>query len=594
MKKSRRNSLIVQVALLFLVGIIVCGLISYYLQRHISDADVREETIALAEDAAEEVRMAVKEFPAYQFLLQFWYDHAHELDLEYDVLFTGVSKTKDKCIQWNVIHPNIQLRYATEAELKALPYADQKLYAEITYSWLITRINYIKRVHNMDYVFGIVADNDYKTQFYLFSGSDRRARRGTNYGEVYTLGVEYEPDEAVQVAMKKVLESDYYLAEAGKFVDYYTFLTAINGRKPVLIGLTYSKKTLEQLISERTRSGTSFAVGFLTVLAFICLVFVYFWVLWPLGKVQRSISEYRQTKDSGAVAKNLKDIRSHNELRSLSENVVSMTEEIDDYVKQIENITSERERISTELSVASRIQASMLPSTFPPFPDRTEFEIYASMDPAKEVGGDFYDFYLIDEEHLCMVMADVSGKGIPAALYMMASRIVLANTAMSGRSPAEILEAANNAICSNNREEMFVTVWLGILDLKTGVIKAANAGHEYPAIQGADGEFRIEKDRHGVMIGAMPGMKYPENEMVLKPNGKIFLYTDGVTEATDAEEKLFGNDRLLFALNKEQDADTEGVLKNVRGAIDEFVGEAEQFDDITMLCVKYNGPENRE
>ena len=247
----------------------------------------------------------------------------------------------------------------------------------------------------------------------------------------------------------------------------------------------------------------------------------------------------------------------------------------------------ERSKIKTELTLATRIQANMLPNIFPAFPDRPEFDIYASMDPAKEVGGDFYDFFLIDEDHLCLVMADVSGKGVPAALFMMAAKIILANYAKMGKSPAEILTSANASICSSNREDMFVTVWLGILELSTGKLTAANAGHEYPVLRQPDGNFELYKDKHGFVIGGMEGLKYKEYSINMKPGAKIFLYTDGVPEATDSEDQLFGTERMVAALNKNPESSPQEILKSVRSSVDDFVKNAEQFDDLTMLCMEY-------
>lgn len=262
--------------------------------------------------------------------------------------------------------------------------------------------------------------------------------------------------------------------------------------------------------------------------------------------------------------------------------------------KEYEQQQIESSRLETELSMASSIQADMLPSIFPAFPDRKEFDIYATMDPAKEVGGDFYDFFLIDDDHLCMVMADVSGKGVPAALLMMAMKIIFANNAMLGNSPGEILTDANAAICSNNREEMFVTAWLGILELSTGTITAANAGHEYPVMQKKDGKFELVKDRHGLVIGGMNGVKYKEYQLQMEPGSKLFLYTDGVPEATNAHNELFGVDRMLEALNEDTSLNVQKVLEQVRRCVDDFVKDAEQFDDLTMLCVEYLGEEQEK
>ena len=251
----------------------------------------------------------------------------------------------------------------------------------------------------------------------------------------------------------------------------------------------------------------------------------------------------------------------------------------------------ESSRIETELTMASSIQSDMLPSIYPAFPERPEMDIYASMDPAKEVGGDFYDFFLVDDDHLCLVIADVSGKGVPAALFMMASKIILANNAMLGKSPAQILTDANNAICSNNREEMFVTVWLGILELSTGKLTAANAGHEYPVIQNSGKKFELLKDKHGFVVGGMEGIRYKQYELQMEPGSKLFIYTDGVPEATNAKKELYGTDRMLEALNEDTSLSPKNILTQVRQSVDKFVKNAEQFDDLTMLCIEYKGPQ---
>lgn len=279
------------------------------------------------------------------------------------------------------------------------------------------------------------------------------------------------------------------------------------------------------------------------------------------------------------------------EIEVLARAFANMSEKMRGYVREIVDITSEKQRLDTELSVAADIQLNMLPSEFPAFPERSEFDLYAVMDPAKEVGGDFYDFFLVDDDHLGMVMADVSGKGIPAALFMMASKIILQSCAMLGKSPAEILTMTNQAICSNNQEEMFVTVWVGILELSTGKLTAANAGHEYPVLMAPGGSYEIYKDKHGLVIGGMDGVRYKQYEILLEPGSRLFLYTDGVPEATKAGNELFGIERMIAALNTAKDSEPQAVLKTVRRAVDDFVQDAEQFDDITMLCMEYRGKE---
>ena len=245
-----------------------------------------------------------------------------------------------------------------------------------------------------------------------------------------------------------------------------------------------------------------------------------------------------------------------------------------------------RQRIETELNVATQIQADMLPRIFPAFPERREFDIYASMTPAKEVGGDFYDFFLVDEDHLAMVIADVSGKGVPAALFMVIAKTLLKNAVQMGSSPRQALEKVNNQLCENNEAEMFVTVWLGVYEISTGHLTAANAGHEYPAIRRAGGRFELFKEPHGFVLAGMENARYREYELEIGVGDTLFLYTDGVTEATDGANTLYGTDRMLAALNRNCQLDPERLLHEVKADLDGFVGAAPQFDDITMLSLQ--------
>ena len=288
--------------------------------------------------------------------------------------------------------------------------------------------------------------------------------------------------------------------------------------------------------------------------------------------------------------------RTGDEIEVLAESFADLSHRTVEYMDQVKTATAEKERISTELHMAKRIQESMLPHLFPPFPDRKEFDLYATMDPARDVGGDFYDFFLVDPDHLCMVMADVSGKGIPAALFMMISKTILQNCAMLGKSAGTVLEKTNEALCSNNQTEMFVTVWIGILEISTGKMTCSNAGHEYPVMytREGDGAFSLIKDRHGFVIGGMECTKYKEYELQMKPGDKLFVYTDGVPEATDCSGKMFTTEQMVQTLNTVKDGSPEEVLATVQEAVGEFVGEAEQFDDLTMLCLEYKGPEGIE
>jgi len=308
-----------------------------------------------------------------------------------------------------------------------------------------------------------------------------------------------------------------------------------------------------------------------------------------LSEAARRFVEDRGKKSDEHSAITQLDIQTGDELETLCDSVKQMEQDINEYITHLTAVTAEKERIGAELSLATRIQADMLPNIFPAFPERKDLDIFASMTPAKEVGGDFYDFFLVDDTHLAMVMADVSGKGIPAALFMMMSKILIQNAVMSGKSPADALMTVNNQICANNREEMFVTVWLGIVDLETGLLTASNAGHEKPIVKSAHGDFEVFNDKHGFVIGGMEGLKYRNYEIQLAKGSKVFLYTDGVAEATDNAKELFGIDRTIDALNKCKDESPKKVLETVKASVDEFVGDAPQFDDLTMLCFAFEG-----
>ena len=260
------------------------------------------------------------------------------------------------------------------------------------------------------------------------------------------------------------------------------------------------------------------------------------------------------------------------------------------YIDQIRHVTAEKERISAELDMASKIQASQLPRLFPAFPNRREFSLFASMTPAKEVGGDFYDFFMVGTDHIALVMADVSGKGVPAALLMMVARVLIKSSLQNGKSPAEALESVNNQICESNDAGFFVTIWVAVLEISTGKGVASNAGHEHPVLRRAGGSYELVIYRHSMPVGTMEGIRFEQHEFHLNPGDSIFVYTDGVAEATNGDDELYGTERMLSALNSEPDAQPEQVLTNVMNDITGFVDGAEQFDDITMLCFRYMGP----
>lgn len=299
----------------------------------------------------------------------------------------------------------------------------------------------------------------------------------------------------------------------------------------------------------------------------------------------RRISTGEDGEEHSAISK--LNIRTGDEIQALSEAIKTMELEINEYIQDLTTVTAEKERIGAELNVATQIQADMLPRIFPAFPEREEFDVYATMNPAKEVGGDFYDFFLVDDDHLAVVIADVSGKGVPAALFMVIAKTLIKNHAQNQEAPGTVFTQTNEQLCEGNDAGLFVTGWMGVLEISTGKFVYVNAGHNPPLLKRAGGTFEWLKSRPGFVLAGMEGVRYRENTLQLEPGDRLYLYTDGVTEATNSHEELFGDERLQNALNEYMDLPVEQFLPKIKECIDAFVGDADQFDDITMLALDY-------
>ncbi|MBR4627008.1 MAG: SpoIIE family protein phosphatase [Ruminococcus sp.] len=322
-----------------------------------------------------------------------------------------------------------------------------------------------------------------------------------------------------------------------------------------------------------------------TVLFFTVRLLIKRTVVKKLSAVNASLAEIT----SGNLDERV-EVRDTQEFDALSTDINTTVDKLKEYIAEA------AARIDADLEVAKAIQSSALPSVFPPFPDRTEFELYASMKAAKEVGGDFYDFFMLNGDTLGFLIADVSGKSIPGAMFMMTAKAVIKSLAGSGLSPSEVLAAANDKLCEGNDAEMFVTVWLGYLDLNTGMVRAANGGHNPPVLI-HNGKAEYLSLKPGLMLALMEGMKYQEHTVQLHKGDILYLYTDGVTEAMNKDEELYGETRLKEQLsfgenipdtNDENCAAAE-ICNAVTADVNRFTADAEQSDDITMLCIRYLG-----
>ena len=413
-----------------------------------------------------------------------------------------------------------------------------------------------------------------------------------SFGDHAPMTEEYIPD--VVESFRTGVHSDNYFIYEGNF-GYNTvavYPVVEDGETVAFINVEIPMTTLTSNIYHFIRRSVLSAAGVALVLLSASIAILMRTIIQPIRLVSSEAEKFVESNNE--ISDKLATIKTRDEIQKLSESLLKMEIDINDYIANITRITAEKERISAELNVATQIQADMLPRIFPPFPERGEFDLYATMTPAKEVGGDFYDFFLVDDDHLAMVMADVSGKGVPAALFMVIAKTLIKNRTQMGGSPAEILADVNEQLCEGNEAGLFVTVWLGILQISTGKGLAANAGHEHPAVRRGNGKFELVKYRHSPALATMEGMVFRQHEFELHPGDALYVYTDGVTEATNSVPELFGEERTTEALNRQPNAVPRAILENVKQAIDEFVGDAVQFDDITMLCLSYFGPKEKE
>lgn len=365
---------------------------------------------------------------------------------------------------------------------------------------------------------------------------------------------------------------------------HLTVLVPLRDYAGDVVAIMCIQRPISELISARRPYLVNVIISVVAIsitTAFITVFYLRKQFVNPMKFVSNEAKRFAKENSKGEKLHNISKIT---EIHELAVSVDKMEEDMLSYIDRLTNITKEKERIGAELHIATMIQENSIPNKFPAFPSRTDFNIYASMTPAKEVGGDFYNFFLIDDDHLAIVIADVSGKGIPAALFMMVTNILISDRTKMGGTPSEILSFVNQEIYDHNEAEMFVTVWLGIVCLSTGKLIASNAGHDDPFIYHNHEKFESEKRKHGLVLGGMDGMKYTDYEIDLKPGDKLFVYTDGITEATNKDKELYGKERLVETLNQCKDLPPEEILGFVHNSVNEFVGDEPQFDDMTMLC----------
>lgn len=394
-------------------------------------------------------------------------------------------------------------------------------------------------------------------------------------------------------------EADWEHAEKHESMEpyitnYETYGWLVTATAPVYnssgeyVGVVGVDLDMTEIKANETTFIFELAIMLFAVTAVICiitLVIIDFTVIRPINKLSDVASDYIGDNEDKKKFADV-DIKRADEIGNLSGAMVKMEHDIEKYIEDITSMVSEKERLSAELGVATRIQADMLPKDFP---IRDDVELYAAMTPAKEVGGDFYDFFFVDDDHLALVMADVAGKGIPAALFCVVAKAIIRDKVMLGGDPASILYDVNNLLCRDNGAGLFITVWLGILDLKTGIVDYVNAGHEYPVISVHDKSVDVVERENCPPLAAMEDTEFTNERIQLEKDDNLFLYTDGVPEAKAADGSRFGIERLKKLLEKDKDRSPEKVITDLAGEVKAFQPEGDPFDDVTLMSVVWKG-----
>ena len=584
-KGKGTNSLSFQFLLFFVVSIIFTDILSFFMIRNVVKENYMREKEQTVYGIETEIEKSLKEYPTYRWVLSYLLSHADE---EFDLEYESYEKTNKKIKTLLEAHPGMEIRTVTENDLNTFTEEEKKLFVEIVYNRWLLRINDIKSVYDVEFLHFFATDDDYKNDIFVISGSDGKTPRGSEIGTVYIFGVKVVNTQSQTDTFKSLKEYGPRILVTDNYLDAYRYMFKIDD-KNIIAGITIEISDFKRNTRVRT---IEFLVTFIVleiVFFFVLRYMISHWIIHPLTDVEKSVSDYAELKDGSFVRKKLSKITTQTEIGALADGVSEMTLEIEDYLEKIKTVTAENQRISADLDMAQKIQADMLPNKFPPFPDRTEFDIYATMKPAKEVGGDFYDFFMVDDDHIALLIADVSGKGVPASLFMVNAKTLIKNRTLLGGSLSEILADVSEQLLDVNEEGMFVTVWMAVIDIHTGKGVASNAGHDHPVLRHKDGSYELIKYRHSMAVAMIRGVPFEQHDIELSPGDRIFVYTDGLPEARRGDGEFFGTGRMIDALNKYPDANLHDLLVNVRKEMDAFVEGEEQYDDVTMLGFDFRG-----
>lgn len=488
----------------------------------------------------------------------------------------------------------------TVEEARSLSEAEQKVFAEYCYlqfnDYYRNAITGITSANVKMYCLRIL-DQEEAVEFIEMNGNGRSSYvigKSIPY-KVSERASNLQLDHSAQTVEE--FSAQVIIIETGEGKEALTYQPMIiDGECCCLVASSYDMDLARIDLLTMLRGIPAFWLVFYLLGGTFLLIRTYFLVLRPLLSIQNSVTSYMQTHDTKDCIRQMMDIRSRNEIGHLADDFSDMMIEIDRRTRRMVAQAGKEKQLETELATATNIQESILPTVTEDILQDQRFTIYASMNPAKEVGGDLYDFFYMDDDHLALVIADVSGKGIPAALFMMQTKTMIKAmvTAENELSLSETVAKVNDELCAGNGEDLFVTTWLMVVDLSSGKAVEVNAGHTKPAFSRNGEGYELVKNRHSLALGTMAGIPYTENVWQFSPGDRIFVYTDGVPEAEDAAEQQFGNERMLDALNAAPSDSQQAVLEQVRERVGEFVGDASQFDDLTMLGFTFYGKGEEE
>ncbi|MBQ8013068.1 MAG: SpoIIE family protein phosphatase [Treponema sp.] len=516
------------------------------------------------------------------------------------ILFGLLMGVVNSLVSYNEFKKQIENLYSditTQFAHTAVSYVDpERIYLWLTSGkdgyWDSTnaRLNELTETAELAYIYLTVLSADYKSRTYVFDTVSSQVIDS----EEFPLG----HVESLQKKTPDYIENLRNLVENGESQSYFSYKKSgghVTTSIPVrdYTGTVVAVMSVVKPMTEIKEYKINFLQSFITAALIVTFLFVVLYasailkgIINPLMSIIDETSHFAE--HHGELSGSLKKIKNKDELGLLAKSVEKMSEDMNSYIADLTKATAEKERLGAELNVATKIQSEMLPRIFPPYENHPEIELFASMSPAKEVGGDFYDFFMLDDNHFAVTVADVSGKGVPAALFMVIAKTLLKEAAFRYSLPSEIFAHVNNILCEGNESGLFVTCWLGILDVNTGKLIFSNAGHTSPVIS-LGGNVTYLESKPNLMLAAMPGIPYMDHEIYISAGDRLFLYTDGVTEATSENNELYGEGRLLKKIKNLQSDSPRDVLAEIRADIDAFVRNAPQFDDITMLEMIFNG-----